>query len=290
MIDNTKNVALCWPNRTDQAVLAGGSYLSTLPLNNAKNRIFAKKARTTDAALASTMFNMTLDKARAVGVIAIAAHNFTADAKWRIRAYSDDAQTLLVYDSGTVNIWPAFYTPEQLEWEDNNFWLGNAVLDPSADYTPLATHFLTAGNTTCRSLKVEFTDTSNPAVYIEFGRIFIAELFKPEINAEWGISFSHENPTEMEITLGGTEYFDRKRSKRTTSLNFPALTTQEAFLRMYAMQRDQGIDREILFAQETQDTEAFYFRTFIGRLAQPDPISQPYLNRHSMALNIHEII
>lgn len=289
MAANDNNITLCWPNRTDQTTLAGGSYLANLPLSNVQNRVFARKARTTDLLLTSTMFTMTLDKARAIGVVAIAAHNFTADATWRIRTYTDDAMTLLNYDSGTISVWPAFYTPEQLEWEDNNFWFGNAILDPAAEYTPLATHFMPI-NTTCRSIKVEFADESNPAAYVEFGRVFIAEMFKPTINALWDIQFGHENTTEVEVTLNGTEYFDRKRSKRTASMILPALTTQEAFIRMYSMQRDQGIDREVLFAQETQDSEAFYFRTFIGRLTQPDPISQPYLDRHSMSLNLLEIL
>lgn len=286
---STSKVSICWPNRTDQALLSGGSYSMNLPLVNAKNRVFAKKARTADLNTSSTRFSITLDKTRGVGVVAIAAHNMTAQAQWRVVVYADIQRVTTLYDSGLIDVWPGFFQPDQLEWEDNNFWFGEGELDEASMYTALATHFF-PDNISAQLVDVFLEDTLNPDNYIQFGRVFLSEVFQPTVNMDFGVQYGHENPSSVETSLSGTEYFDRQRLKRTVQFNLGFLTREEAFLRLYAMQRDQGIDKEILFAQEVQDSDAFYFRTFIGRLKQADPISQPYLDRHSMGFDLLEIV
>lgn len=282
-------VTICWPNRVDQAALSGGSWSSSLPLSNLQDRVFAKKARTTSTSAAHTKCTVALDKSRAVAAIALAAHNLTAVATVRVRAYDDYAQTTLLYDSGAVLAWPGFYQLESYEWEDNSFWFGDQTLDVASDYTPLATIFF-PDIVIARSLLIEIADALNPAGYVEAGRLMVANAWQPEINMSYGVQFSYINTTGVEETDDGTEYFDRRSQRRTMDFALENMTQSEAFGSIYAMKRDLGIDREVLLAYELEPSTEFFYRTFIGRLAQVDPISHPYLSRYSSPISIREII
>lgn len=73
------------PNYGDAATLSGGSWASTLPINNVKNRILKKVARSTDADLASTKYEGDFGASKRVGVIGLLNLNWSKAAKWRFR-------------------------------------------------------------------------------------------------------------------------------------------------------------------------------------------------------------
>jgi hypothetical protein len=287
----TDKVTLCWPNRIDQASLSGGSWSGSLPLTNLQSRVIAKKARSTDAVNASTKFEIELDKGRPMLAIALAGHNLSADAQWRVRFYTDYAQTTLVWDSGTVDVWPAFFEYEQLEWEDNNFWFGNDTLDTASDYTSLATLFADDIYLNVRSIQVDILDADNASGYVEIGRCFVATGFQPVYNADYGLQFGHDTNTPVEEALDNTEYFDRKRVRRTVQFQLSELETNIAFGTLYPGQRDLGVDKELLFAYNTDSTDpVYYYRTFLGRMLRLDPLTQPYFERHSAPCMIRELL
>lgn len=86
---DTNNIFLAWQNRTDEGILSGGSWLAGLPLSNLQNRQVQKVTRSANVALASTQFNMDLQAARAIGVLALVVHNISVFGKVRVTA-SDD--------------------------------------------------------------------------------------------------------------------------------------------------------------------------------------------------------
>lgn len=281
-------LTICWPNRADQASLSGGNWSTSLPLANVQDRIFAKPARSVGVTTTATKMTVALDKSRAIAAVALAAHNLSAAATVRVRAYDDYAQTTLLYDSGQVMAWPSFYQLEQYEWEDNSYWLGDQTLDVASDYTPLATIFF-SDIVVPRSLLIEITDTSNAAGYVEIGRLFVANAWQPEINQSYGVQMGYDNSTAVEEADDGTEYFDRRRQRRTIDTVL-AYLSQTEFGSMYGMQRDMGIDKEILVAFELDQSPEFFYRTFIGRLSKVNPITHPYLGAYSFPLSIREIL
>jgi hypothetical protein len=284
------NVLLAWPNRIEKATsLTGGSYLETLPLANASNRVLAKKARTTDTLESSTRFECTFNEGRPVNVVAIAAHNLTTQAMWRIRLYAESAKITLVYDSGEIPVWPAIFNTSDLEWEYNNWWEGTISDDERTNYTPLASNISTNLNIAL-SMVVDIFDSSNPDGYIEFGRIFIGESFQPTINMRYGAQLGYEENTNIELTLSNNEYFDVKTPRRTASFQLDGLSKDEAFTKTYVMQRQQGIHSEVFFCYDPDIDQTMYLRTFLGRLKSIDPISQPYVDRYETSFNLIEIL
>ncbi len=290
LIDQSK-LLLCWPNRADQSTLSMGSWSVSLPLNNLKNRVIKKKARTVDAANASTKFKVSIDKGRPMLVAALAGHNASAHAQWRVRFYADYDMTILKWDSTQIDVWPVSFEYEQLEWEDDNFWLGNDELDNALDYTPFAVVFADQIYQDVRAVLIEIFDADNSDGYFEAGRLFVGTGWQPEFNAEYGMQFNHEIDTKVEESLDGTEYFDRKRAKRVASFQLDNMQAADAFNKLFSMQRDQGVDKEVIFAYDPDRTgEFFYNRTFLGRMKQADPIATPYYERWQAPITIKEII
>ncbi len=90
------NAIFGWPLWSDVGVSytptfrAGyGSWLAALPLTNLQARELAKVARSSDAALASTRFDIDLGVARACRLVALPKHTISSVGKVRIRAAYD---------------------------------------------------------------------------------------------------------------------------------------------------------------------------------------------------------
>jgi hypothetical protein len=89
---------LGFPNRIDACTLSGGSWVAGLPLDNLKNRVIGKVARSTDDALASTKFDIDMSSAKIVNALAVINHNLSLAAQFRIRATNESTATnLLTY-------------------------------------------------------------------------------------------------------------------------------------------------------------------------------------------------
>lgn len=285
----TNKVALCYPNYIDETTLSGGSWSTLLPLDNVKNRVLSKRARSTDLLPASTQFSMNFARSRSIGSFCIASHNFSIQAMIRVTAYSEPNNVGLLYDSGIMAVWPAVFSTQDLEWEFDNFWFGNIDEEERQKVTPLYTLFFEP--VIVQSLKVEIFDETNMSGYVQLGRVFTSGIFQPDVNMSLGVQFSYENTTEVEIALDRTEYFDVRRQKRTISFVLEGLSEQEAFGRVYTMKRDLGVDGEVLVAYNLDQTsELFIQRTFLARNQSIDPIAHPFLSTYSSAINLVELL
>lgn len=101
------NVLIGYNNYVDAAALAGGTWVTTLPLANIQNRTIGRVARTTSAATSATKFNLDLVTARQIGVFALVAHNLSLAGKVRVRATTEATATnLFTYsDEQSQSVW-----------------------------------------------------------------------------------------------------------------------------------------------------------------------------------------
>lgn len=283
---------LCWPNLVERGVLSGGNWDSQFPISHAADPIVQKASRSADLELSSTQFSLTIDKSRPVGVVGILNHNINTTGQWRVRLYFDDAQTSLAWDSGWKDVWPAVYSTQELEWEYDNFWLGTFDDDDVDRFTSLATEFIPQGSQVVRSVKVEIDDQNNPHGFIKIGRVFIADVWQPKRSAQYGIEYGHNIGTTFETAdnRSMTEYADPKTPKRTVSFNLAVLDEEEGFRRTLAMQRDQGIHREILYTENPIPTVEGFQKTFLGRFDNVSPLTHPSYRRFSTSINLIEIL
>ncbi|MES3674595.1 hypothetical protein QC589_01425 [Halomonas elongata] len=284
-------MTLCWPNHIDEAALSGGGWEAALPLDQLLNPVMADQARTLDADPANTQFTATLSRSRPIGVVALAKHNISTTAEWRVRVYFDAAGNDLAWDSGWGQVWPSIYATSELEWEYDNFWTGTIDDDERTDFTALATMFLDSPQI-ARRIDVEISDAGNPDGYVTLGRCLISDAWQPEYNMAYGVTYGYDIGTEFETAgdPGMTEYADPKTPKRTVTFALKHLSQEEGFRRALALQRTQGLHGEVLYTESAEANQSSFAKTFIGRQVSVDPLEHPYYANYANSISLKEIL
>lgn len=282
------NTIIGYQNRIDAATFAAyGSWSTTLPLTNIKTRSLSRKARSTNAANSSTKLRFSLDSACVIGSVAIVNHNIQKDATWRYRVYSDSGYSTLVYDSGTINVWPLM-PYGSYEWEDENFW----DLQLSDEEIALFTKTLTYVPETIASAQyyqIEFFDSTNTDGYVELGRIFVGAIYQPALNMNLGASIGDETNTVVDVALSGAEFFDRRTSYRVAQFTLDHLTYNESIINGDII-KISGVDAEVVYIYDDNTALDLHRRAFLGRLRALSPISQPYNTRYQTTYEIKELL
>ena len=282
------NTIIGYQNRIDAATFGVyGSWSTTLPLTNIKTRQLSKKARSTNAVNASTKLRFTLDSERIIGSVAIVNHNMQKDATWRYRVYSDSGYSTLVYDSGTINVWPLMPFGSY-EWEDSRFW----DLQISAEEIALFTKTLTYVPDTVASAQyyqIEFFDSTHTDGYVELGRIFVGSIYQPTLNMSLGASIGDEANTIIDVALSGAEFFDRRTSYRVAQFTLDHLTYNESIINGDII-KISGVDAEVVYIYDDNTALDLHRRAFLGRLRALSPISQPYNTRYQTTYEIKELL
>ncbi|MEW9586721.1 hypothetical protein [Paraburkholderia sp. DGU8] len=279
------NVLLAYPNLTDGATLSGGNWQA--PLTNLQDRRLARVARTTDSATANTQFSIDLGKDRKLQVVSLVSHNMSTQGQWRVLMGDDPTFASNKYDSGWQVAWPVVYPFGTLEWEDDNWWEGTIAQDARAGYPGILLDLLPS-IVLARYVKVLFSDATNAAGYLQFGRLFLSPGWQPANNMSYGASFNWETDTKVARSLGGTPYFDRKSPRRVDKFSLGFLSDAEAKATVFEMQRTLGMDGELLVAWDPTDALNLIRQSFVGRMRALNPITTVFLNNNSNAFEIEE--
>jgi len=286
------NPLFAFPDRTLAATLSGGSWQAGLPLANLQNPLLSKVARSADAALASTLWDVDLGAVRAIRLLSIIRHNASANATARWTFFSDAGHTLPVHDTGWLPFWPAYWPVLAQEWEADEFWTGDLTAEDIASYDPRPDlwHCL-AQPIHARYARVEVSDAANPDGYFELGRALIA----PAVQAVQGVLVDPRagwrSQTTVEQALGGVEYFNRRRAVRIVEGLFEHMSTGEGMAIFYDRQRRLDIAGEMYFVWDPDDTLLLYRqRSMLCRAEQLDPLENPYYDGARSPVRFKEII
>ena len=254
------------------AALSGGSWLSTLPLTNMQNRLLAQVAQSTDLALSSTQFLITLDKPRMLQIFALLGHNLSTSAQIRVTGYSDAGLTT-VYpnaDSGWVDAFPVYAPMSQLAPEDANWLTGKSTLE-NLDRFPRGSFYLFPNVHNVQYWLVQINDTANTNGYVSIGRLFAAPIVQTSVNFLYDSGFGWASDTAYKRSKGGVKFFNTSPPYRTVGLNFDFLTSSEMYYSFMEMQRRLGKDREFfvcLFPNNLQYRTLFSFQANFESLSQ----------------------
>lgn len=284
------NILLAYQNRTDLGSLSGGSWLAALPLSNLQNRLVQRVARSSNAALASTKFDIDLGAAYTIDVLSLVVHNISVSGKVRVTAASDAAFSSVLYQSAWVDVWPSGMIPQNLlEWEEDNFWLGTLSSQARAGYQSPYIHQVSPAQY-ARYWRVEVDDTTNTDGYVQIGRLFMSQSWTPSINYDRGADLVYKDTTPIETSLSGAEYFDVRSRVREFTFTLSGLSDSEAYDSVLQIQRLCGINGEILMISDKDDTTRIPARAYVGRLAELDGIGQTQNGRFKVNMKIRELI
>lgn len=266
------NCLFAYPDRTLAATLSGGSWSTTLPLANLKDRLLTKLARSTNALAASTKFDADLGALRNLRLLALLGSNLSAAATVRWQLYTDSGYTQLVHDTGALPMpWAALDAEVLTNWRPD-LW-----------------HVLPSTQSG-RYLRVTILDTANAAGYVEFGRALAMPAWQPAVNLNWGnpIHYDH-SATTIERALGGPRYAARRRGLRVQTVDLAHLSPDEGHQALLEMQRTLGRDGELFFVHDPDQT-GFWRRqrSYLATLDEIDPLESPYIDNHATTLRLQE--
>lgn len=255
---------------------------TTLPLTHLQNYILPKVARTTtDAALTLTA---TFSPAITAGVVMLANHNIGRLGKVRIKAYLSSIE---VDDSGDLYVWP---------------YSGGAIVNAAliATMRPDYAYFLPA-NTSVDAVKITITDTSNADTYIQIGRLFVGETFDAEKGVEYGdAGVAYKSMSEIQTVPRGIKYPYKQSPLRVATVNYTALTDDEAINTIFDAQRQTELIGEVVYSYKGRPTYStisstyaqsreFFARCFLGNFSELNPITAAFYNAHGTLLSIEEV-
>jgi hypothetical protein len=284
------NILLSWLNRADLGTLSGGSWVSSLPLDNLKDRQVQRVARTTDDALASTKFIIDLNTIRGIGVIALAAHNISSAGQVRITGNDTAVFSSPIYDSGWFPAWPDGVVLDALiEWEEDKFWAASFGSDDLAGYRAPVVH-VPADPQYLQHWQVEIDDATNSDTYIQIGRLFMGPTWVAEVNYSYGAELVYEDPTPVETSLSGAEYFDERPRARVFRFTLAGMSDAEAYSGAMEMQRVAGISGDVLVVPDIDDETYGPMRNFIGRMRRLGPVTHSNIARHTTTFELKENI
>ncbi|WP_152045509.1 hypothetical protein [Aureimonas psammosilenae] len=286
-------VLLGFPNRIDEAAISGGNW--PLPLGNIQNRRLAKIARSASLNPADTVIVMDFGRSRTLRIFALVAHTISLNGRMRITASANADMSEPTYDSGEIDVWGsltnAIWDLNELEWENDNFWLGGYTEEEIAGFTATSTHIMPT-DVSGRYWRIAITD-SNDAGYIDIGRIFAGPAWQPEHNFSWGASLGFETRTAIETALDDAEFFDEREPRRVVRFTLNYLDASEGYGRALELTRRAGISKEVFVVSDPADEGNGLRRNFMGRLNQLSPLEAAmWMNggpNHSMAFEIKEL-
>lgn len=220
----------------------------------------------------------------------------TVYSKWLV-ANSTTTPVKLLNNATWTSAWPRVHNPESpdLNWYSRNFWEGTIEDEQREEFTHLSLNFferiegdgLQPQGT---HVHIDIDDTYTTQIYsdgtvnpsyepfVEIGYILFGTAWTSRFNPEHGkIEFGHVDPSEFDETDTGQEYHREKQKRRTVSIGFSLLDKNEAFGKVYEMQRSQGISRPVAFAMSKEKLDEFHYaQSFIMRLSQLNPIGTQY--------------
>lgn len=270
------NCVFGWPIYSDvgvsySPVITGGSWSSSLPLSNMQDRRLSKVARSADALAASTKFEIDLGVARAIRVLALPKHTISSAGTIRVRGSNTAGNFAApVYDTGTVNVWPAGIDAEEAAGM-NLGWTHVAAAAQSARYWLF-----------------EISDATNPAGYVDVGRLVIAKAWQPTINMSVGARLGLETDTDRTVTDGGAAIYNDKPRRRTMTFDIEHLPADEALENGFDMQRIAGKSGQLMFVFDPEDTTHMHRRAFLAVLRELTALEYPYYTDASTPFQVIE--
>ncbi|WP_424813575.1 hypothetical protein [Roseococcus sp. YIM B11640] len=278
-----------FPRWTPDVTWSGGGWEVAYPVANLGVLPLNRVARSTSLTTSATQFTMTFSAQRRVQLLGLVRHNLSIHAKMRVRIWSDASSTVLVYDSGWIDVWPPVYLPADLEWEDDNWWEGTYSAAEIAGTS--ATRPIWLGRLySAHVIKVELDDVTNAAGYVQVGLCEVAQGWQVSVDPTLGFEEGFRFRTEQADAMGGVRYFNRREKPRVARGEIADLPRNEAMGRGYEMWRQFDIDTPFLVLPFPDETLHWLRTAYLARSVDPGRIAWAAANRSRYPIAYEEVL
>ncbi|TAL43999.1 MAG: hypothetical protein EPN89_14775 [Methylovulum sp.] len=283
------NLKLLWKNVANNSTLSGGSWATALPLNNLKDKVISKVARSTNLTLANTKFNVDLGASLTYDTVSLVNHNFSSTALVRVTTSALSDYSVLDYNSGWLDIYAPAYAPSVIEWEQDNWYFGT-VEDADLDKYQRTWFLVIDPVQTSRYLRIEIDDASNADGYVQAGRLLLGQALTFDVNYDLGATMRWVDDSIISRAISGALYADRRKKRRKFTFQSSFISDNQAFEDLFEMQRLLGIYGEVLVIPDADDTLNGFRRNFLGHIVTLDPIEHYKLDLNKQAFDLEELI
>lgn len=193
------------------------------------------------------------------------------------------------YNSGWKDVWPEVYPYGEQEWEEDSWWSGKYSAEELDGYTATLTVALPKV-VTHQYWQLEIDDTSNPDGYVEIGRLFIGPAWQPSKNASYGLARQFETDTTVTSSLSGVRRFQPQKPRRVTRMTIENVTENEMLSRAFDMDRRAGVDKEVFWVENPDDTVHAIRRQFLARFRTLGALEAPSYNIGKKTYELEELL
>lgn len=288
------NFAVSWPDfvQADEAFVTvafdGGWWEPDLPLANLRDRLQANAARSVNLALTSTRFWVDLGQARDVRLFAIPDLVSSPDLLWRLRAFDaqDEGGTALL-DTGWLEKIEPVYGWGTLPWGHPSLYDGKETAEDLAGQQ-IPIYRLLDTPVSARWWLVELDDTDGELDYVEVPRIILSRAVQLTMNFGYGAQQSWEDPTGVETSLGGVDFFDVQPGRRAWRFGIDYLPEAEAQSLIMRMVRQLGVSGQLFLVWNPADTLYRRQRSGLYRMRALSPLEYACFGRQRATFELIE--
>lgn len=254
------NVLIGFQNLVDQSTssLTTTSQVTSLPVDNLKNQLVRKVWRTAGTASASVILDsITAQSLQLVGLLGC---NATAGATFQVRVSDSDptGEAGEIYDSGMIvsGIDPIYKS-----------FIHIRPMEKAGRYT-----------------RLDITDVGSQG-YLEAGRFFVGPFWQPSIGVQFGLRKGYADPSNLDSSLGGQIFIDRRPKARRWTLSLDFVTEAEVLAGLAEIDRIASGTEDILMVLDP-DSSNLGRDSLWGLLSNPSGIETSHhdVNRQSYVL------
>jgi hypothetical protein len=265
-------IALGLNNVVDVASLSASIAFSTaLPLANVQSPWLPLVARSLSAAA----FSLTLEwsSPQVVGVVLLANHNFGWNAKLRI---SWSLNSTVLGRSGDVLVWP---------FRNGSVLSATEKLSFRPDFT-----FFLPDNVRVDQVIIEVFQPVASG-FVQLGRVFVGEALVPALGVEYGaVQLGLVSRSSVQSSPAGFKFGSKLMPLREASVSLSALSSKEAFDKVFEAQRRADLLGEVVFAGVKPEwvalpamgalavSSADFSQCFLANFKEFNPLSQAFFN------------
>ncbi len=283
---------ILFPNYVPDAELSGGQWAAgDLSLDALKDLDSGRVARTISTDPATTWLDITLDKPRLIGGLAILNHNLSISASFILRGFADAARQQPVYNAnGTpVEVYPIAYARGQIPYGEPNWWSRRPLAESLGKVTTIALELMPFQKR-ARFWRLELIDPNNGAGHLDIGKVFLAPLFDPPHNYAYGATLTPKDESRMSQALSGHRDYDRRGKRRAFTVNFQNMKEKTEFSRWFDLLVDAGITEEMIVIRNSADTINLHRTTICATLREPSALEQSVYLRMGVGLVFEEAL
>jgi len=233
--------------------------LNSLPVDHLLDPRLARVWRTGTATTAAIILDN--GSAKTIQLVGLMVTNATASATFRLRVSDSDP-------TGSAG-----------EIYDDTIAAG--VVDPI--YKTFV-HVL-ASEVTGRYVRLDITDAT--LTFIEAGRWFVGPFWQPALNVNFGFKQGYVDPSNLDTSVGGQVFIDRKPKARRWVFTFGDLTDAESLAGVEEIDRLNSTTEDVLFVLDSASSNLGRGSIW-GLLSGQSGVSTPSHDRNQASYTLTE--